>query len=102
MMKFTRLALYEPYNCMTRKTFPRGSKMYAYVLARALKCGYKSEAWGTTWQIEQLKGKVRDGEEGVTVNWVGDTSSVVFNAEQLEDPSVFLSRLPPGGFTRRI
>ena len=93
-MKFTRRALYEPYNCMTRKTLPRGSKMYKAVLACALERGFKSEAWGTTEQIKELNGRVRDGEVGVTVTWNGETS-IAFNAEQLEDPFVF-QRIPTG------
>ena len=68
--------------------------MHKAVLARALERGYKSEAWGTTAQIEELNGRVRDGEVGVAVTWNGETS-IAFNAEQLEDPFVF-QRIPTG------
>ena len=84
---------YHPYSCVTGNTFPSGFSAKACT-ARALERGYKSEAWGTSKQIEQLNGKVRDGEKGVTVNWVGRTS-IAFNAEQLVDPFVF-QRTPTG------
>ena len=82
MMKFTRLALYEPYSCKTRKSFRAASPSLLEHKA-VIERGYKSNAWGTTQYIEKINGKIRHGEEGVDIPCLSPFT--FFNAEQLVD-----------------